>query len=230
MLSSGKIRFAREEPRRQLDAAARLRLGSFDHVALELFGNPLGLQRDDAVLERAQGPRTAALLANVSGTSLALVDIGGRFGRELSARGEPAMVEFAVEWLAGLYGAEVKKAVRRTAATRWNAEPWVLGAISSAAPGAQPARRELMEPFRDRLFFAGEAAHETLWGTVGGAWESGERAAEAALKLWGGRVIPPPKGEGGRPKGAGWCYVEVNRTPPDCSLRSQPPSPLRGEG
>ena len=190
VLSSGKIRFAREEPRRQLDAAARLRLGSFDHVALELFGNPLGLQRDDAVLERAQGPRTAALLANVSGTSLALVDIGGRFGRELSARGEPAMVEFAVEWLAGLYGAEVKKAVRRTAATRWNAEPWVLGAISSAAPGAQPARRELMEPFRDRLFFAGEAAHETLWGTVGGAWESGERAAEAVLRRLAGIKDP----------------------------------------
>ena len=38
-----------------------------------------------------------------------------------------------------------------------------------------------MEPVRDRLFFAGEAAHETLWGTVGGAWESGERAAEAII-------------------------------------------------
>jgi monoamine oxidase len=43
-----------------------------------------------------------------------------------------------------------------------------------------------MEPVRDRLFFAGEAVHETLWGTVGGAWESGERAADAALRLWGG--------------------------------------------
>ena len=41
-----------------------------------------------------------------------------------------------------------------------------------------------MEPVRDRLFFAGEAVHETLWGTVGGAWESGERAADAALRLW----------------------------------------------
>ena len=44
-----------------------------------------------------------------------------------------------------------------------------------------------MEPVRDRLFFAGEAVHETLWGTVGGAWESGERAADAALKLLGAR-------------------------------------------
>jgi monoamine oxidase len=202
VLTSGRIRFTREEPRRQLDAAARLRLGSSDHIALELAGNPLGLQRDDPVLERAQGPRTAALLANVSGSSLALVDVGGRFGRELSARGEPAMVEFAVEWLAGLFGAEVKKAVRRTAATRWNAEPWVLGAISTAAPGAQPARHELMEPFRDRLFFAGEAAHETLWGTVGGAWESGERAADAVLRRLGGikDIIEEKKPEPARPR------------------------------
>ena len=34
-----------------------------------------------------------------------------------------------------------------------------------------------MEPINNRIFFAGEAVHERLWGTVGGAWESGERAA-----------------------------------------------------
>ena len=35
------------------------------------------------------------------------------------------------------------------------------------------------------VFLAGEATHETLWGTVDGAWESGERAAEAALRRIG---------------------------------------------
>ena len=39
-----------------------------------------------------------------------------------------------------------------------------------------------MAPLRDRVWFAGEAAHETLWGTVNGAWESGNRAAEGALR------------------------------------------------
>ena len=28
------------------------------------------------------------------------------------------------------------------------------------------------------MSLAGELTHETLWGTVDGAWESGERAAE----------------------------------------------------
>ena len=95
------------------------------------------------------------------------------------------MTAFALDWLGELFGADLRKAVKRTSATQWNDEPWVLGAVAAAAPGGQPARRTLMEPVRDRLWFAGEAVHETLWGTVGGAWESGERAADAALKRLG---------------------------------------------
>ena len=85
----------------------------------------------------------------------------------------------------GPYGADMKKAVKRSLATRWNTEPYVLGAFSAAAPGAQASRRVLMEPLNNRVWFAGEAAHETLWGTVGGAWEAGERAADAAIKRLG---------------------------------------------
>jgi hypothetical protein len=45
-------------------------------------------------------------------------------------------------------------------------------------------RKALGEPI-GAVFLAGEATHETLWGTVDGAWESGERAAEAALRRIG---------------------------------------------
>ena len=55
VLLSGKIKFEPALPKRQLDALDRLRLGSLDHIALELPGNPLGLQRDDLVLEKATG-------------------------------------------------------------------------------------------------------------------------------------------------------------------------------
>jgi monoamine oxidase len=187
VLAEGKLKFAPELPKRHLDAIARLSLGSYDHVALELKGNPLQLRNDDLVFEKAAGARTAALLANISGTALATIEVAGKFGAELSKSGEAAMADFASSWLAELFGADVKKAIGKTHATRWNAEPFALGAFSAAAPGGQGGRRVLMEPVRERLFFAGEAIHETLWGTVGGAWESGERAADAALKLWGRR-------------------------------------------
>ena len=42
------------------------------------------------------------------------------------------------------------------------------------------------------MYFAGEATHETLWGTVDGAWESGERAAEAALRRIGALPLIRP--------------------------------------
>jgi monoamine oxidase len=186
-LAAEKIKITPALPKRQLDAIAKLSLGSYDHVALELKGNPLQLRNDELVFEKASGPRTAALLANVSGTPLCIVEIAGKFGTELSQKGEAAMVDFATSWLAELFGADVKKAIGKTHATRWNADPFALGAFSAAAVGGQPGRKILMEPVRERLFFAGEAVHETLWGTVGGAWESGERAADAALRLWGRR-------------------------------------------
>ncbi|MBV8835848.1 MAG: FAD-dependent oxidoreductase [Alphaproteobacteria bacterium] len=186
VLAAEKIKIL-DLPKRQLDAIAKLSLGSYDHIALELKGNPLQLRNDDLVFEKSTGPRTAALLANVSGTPLALVEVGGKFGAELAKAGEAAMTDFALQWLSDLFGTDVKKAVGKTHATRWNAEPFALGAFSAAAVNGQGGRRILMEPLRDRLFFAGEAVHETLWGTVGGAWESGERAADAALKLWGRR-------------------------------------------
>ena len=194
ILASGKIKFTPEIPKRQLDAAAKLKLGSYERIALDIPGNPFGLAGDDMVFEKSQNARTALMLANVSRSPLHYVDIGGRFGRELAAEGEKAMVAFAQEWLAGLYGADIKKAVRSAQVTQWDKEPWVLGAWSSAAPGAQSARSVLMEPLRDRVWFAGEAAHETLWGTVNGAWQSGERAAEAALRKMGAlKAEPEPK-------------------------------------
>ncbi len=193
VIASGKIEFAPALDRRALSALANLKLGSTDHMALEMPGNPLGLQRDDVVFEKSNGTRTASLLANVSGTDLHLVTVAGDFGRELSAQGEAAMVEFAREWLASLFGPGVRGAIKRSAATRWNEEPFVLGGFSAAAPGQDDARRVLMEPLAGKLWFAGEAVHTTHWGTVQGAWELGVRAAELALRRIGALKEPAPE-------------------------------------
>jgi hypothetical protein len=186
-------------PKRTLDAASRLSLGSYDHIALALPNNPLGLARDDVVTEQSKDARTALMITNVGGSSLCSIDVAGSFGRDLSAQGEAAMVGFAVEWLTKLFGSDIAKMVKKSAATRWNASPFVLGAMSAASPGGQPSRKILMEP-AGSLFFAGEAAHETLWGTVDGAWESGDRAAEAALRRIGAIKDAEPAAPERQPK------------------------------
>jgi monoamine oxidase len=193
VVASGGLKFYPDLGRR--DAFARLSLGSYDHIALELVGNPLGLDSDDLVFEKSSDTHTAAVLANIAGTSLCTIDVAGAFGRDLSAQGEAAMIDFAANWLANLYGAEVKNAIGRKYATRWNADPYTLGAWSAAVPGGQSMRRQLMAPIADDVWYAGEAAHETLWGTVGGAWESGERAADAVLARLGPLKAAPAESD-----------------------------------
>jgi monoamine oxidase len=190
VLAEDKIEFLPTLPKRQVDAIEKLGLGSYDHIALDMPGNPLGLQRDDMVFEQVTGTRTAALLANVGGSSLHLVEVAGQFGRELAAKGEAAMVEFARDWLASLFGSDVKRAIKRSHATNWNADPLALGAMSAAAPGNAEARKILMDPIGGKIWLAGEALHETQWGTVNGAWESGTRAAEAVLRKFGALKEP----------------------------------------
>ena len=135
------------------------------------------------------------MFANIGGSSLCSIDVGGSFGRDLSAQGEKAMVAFAVEWLTKLFGSEVAAAVKKSSATRWNAAPFALGAMSAASPGGQASRKVLTEPI-GCMYLAGEATHETLWGTVDGAWESGERAAEAALRRIGALKDPTGRAAG----------------------------------
>lgn len=181
VLASGSIRFTPDLPYRTSEAFNRLSLGSYDHIALQLKGNPLGLESDDLVFEKSADTHTAAILGNVYGTSLCLIEVAGSFGHDLSAQGPAAMVDFAGDWLAKLYGDQMKKAVTRASATRWDSDMHTLGAMSAALPGGHAARATLAEPVREALWFAGDAVHDTLWGTVGGAWESGERAADAVL-------------------------------------------------
>lgn len=184
VLISGAIKFAPDIPKRTLDAASKLSLGSYDRIVLQLPGNPLGLSRDDILVEQSNSTRTALMFANIGGSSLCSIDVGGSFGRDLSGQGEKAMADFARDWITKLFGSEAASAVQKTSVTRWNASPYVMGAMSAASPGGQLSRKILSEPVGN-VFLAGEATHETLWGTVDGAWESGERAADAALRKIG---------------------------------------------
>ena len=202
VLTAGNIKFTPDIPKRQLDAAAILSLGSYDHIVLQLPRNPLGLSHDDIIIEQSASTRTALLFANMGSSALCSIDVAGSFGRDLSAQGEPAMIAFAVEWLTKLFGSEATSAIRKSSATRWNAAPFALGAMSVAAPGGQPSRKILTEPI-GCMFLAGEATHETMWGTVDGAWESGERAAEAALRKIGAlRDTEPEAGRKPKRRGA----------------------------
>jgi monoamine oxidase len=183
VLVSDRVRFDPALPKRTLDALARLSLGTYDRAVFELAGNPFRFAIDERVLFKTSDRRTFAVEGRVGGSDLAFADFAGAFGRELGNAGDAATVDFVREGIAAHFGADAKQKIGRVEVVRWGKEPYVQGGFSAAAPGAAPSRRILMEPVYDRIFLAGEAAHETRWGTIAGAWASGERAADAALHL-----------------------------------------------
>ena len=75
VLAAGNIKFAPDIPKRTLEAAAKLTLGSYDHIALQMPGNPLGLSRDDIVIEQSNSTRTALMYANMGWSSLCTIDV-----------------------------------------------------------------------------------------------------------------------------------------------------------
>jgi hypothetical protein len=194
VLASGKIRFRPNLPVAYASAFEKLKLGSYDHVAFAFNGNPLGLDANEVVFERVYTTKTAALFANVHGTPLSLLTLAAHSGAELADKGENAMTEFALDWISSVFGSGAKKAVLRVHATSWNKDPWALGAFSSAPPGAQEARQALSQPLNDVVWFAGEGVHQSFWGTVGGAWQNGERVADAVIARLDHK---PPRSAGG---------------------------------
>jgi monoamine oxidase len=191
VLAAGRVRFTQALPKRTTDAIAALSLGTHDRVVFELPDNPFRFADDQSVIFKTTDRRAIALIGRVGGTDLAFADYAGGFGAELSRAGEAAMVAFLKEVIAVHFGTDAPQSIPRFEAIRWSREPWIMGGISAAAPGAAASRRILAEPVHDRIFFAGEAVHESMWGTFTGAWLSGERAADAALRRVGGATSAP---------------------------------------
>lgn len=177
VLADGIIRFSPELPAGHAEALAGLRLGTYNHVALELPGNPLGFERDAPVYLHREGRRNMGLLARVAGSDLYLADAAGGYGAELEREGPEASVAAAVDLLADAFGNDIRARVKRSHATTWGRSPYIRGAYSCAAPGKADARRTLAKPIDSQIWIAGEATSPNLWGTVGGAWIEGERAA-----------------------------------------------------
>ncbi|HEX5048730.1 MAG TPA: FAD-dependent oxidoreductase, partial [Gammaproteobacteria bacterium] len=102
----------------------------------------------------------------------------------LSGRAETTIVRAALDGARAVFGARAGVARRLEASFvhDWQADPFARGAYCYVTVGGRHAREGLAEPLRGTLFFAGEAAATSgESGTVAGALQSGERAAEQWL-------------------------------------------------
>ena len=107
--------------------------------------------------------------------------IGGPVAWDLAREPDTAAVDYALSYLRGLFGGRVDKLFGGGPylLSRWDSDPWILGAYCNALPGSWAARDVLAAPIcGGHLIFAGEACNVPYGGTVAGAWISGQKAAE----------------------------------------------------
>lgn len=192
VLASGGVRFDPELPQAVRDAVAGVPQGLLSKVALRAAGaDRLGLPEFGRLGRRVEreGDRPASWVLWPFGRDHAIAYIGGDAAWHLSREGPEAADAFARAELARYFGAARVAAAFRPGAvvTRWGEDKLFLGAYSHAAVGRAGARAVLRDALvaDGRLRFAGEACHERYAGTVGGAWESGERAARAVAETLG---------------------------------------------
>jgi monoamine oxidase len=118
-------------------------------------------------------------------TPLLVAWAAGPKADRLAGASTERLIGCALDSLKTLFGdgARVARKLEGAWVHDWQADPYACGAYSYVRVGGDHARKSLAQPLRDTLFFAGEAADtQGESGTVGGALQSGARAAGEVLR------------------------------------------------
>jgi monoamine oxidase len=185
VLAAGGIEFSPALPAATLEAIAALPMGNVEKIALgfskDVFPPPFEL--NTGVFPFVNQPQIPLTLAALWRRDYAICFVAGAQARDLVTAGKPAMVDFAVETLQGMFGSVIGQSLERSVASSWFTDPYSLGSYTYAVPGGVPARTALSQPVEDTIFFAGEACSVGSHSTVLGAFQSGFQAAIKILAL-----------------------------------------------
>jgi monoamine oxidase len=184
----GAVEFDPDLPKKR-EAAGKLRMGPVVKVILrfrEAFWERRGME--DLCFLHAPGapfptwwtclPIRAPVLTGWS---------GGPKADAQSHQPREAVLDSALDTLAHIMRVPRKESDEQVQAAHvcdWQADPFSRGAYSYLAVGGVDAPKQLAAPVENTLFFAGEATHQEMSGTVAGAIGSGYRVAREVLNDW----------------------------------------------
>ena len=181
VLAAEQLAFSPGLPTAKLTAIENLPLGIADKAVFGITGDPSGLPASGYAIAHEGTSRTASAEIRPFGRDIVICYFGGGYARELEESG--GLVAAGEAALVNLFGASVRKHLRRPTATNWHLDPFARGAYSAARPGHAHRRADLATPLGDRLFFAGEACSLDFFSTCHGAHLSGIEAALAAAQV-----------------------------------------------
>jgi monoamine oxidase len=161
-------------------AAGHLPLGRNEKLFLEIVGDS-PFATETQLLGNPKEARTASYYIRPMGIRVVECFLGGEGARFLEESGHAAGFDFAIEQLAALFGAEIRRNLKPLIGSEWSQMKRIGGGYSYALPGHASARAALARPFDGRVFFAGEATSAGDFSTAHGAHDSGVRAADEAI-------------------------------------------------
>ena len=181
VLAFEEVEFLPQLPVSHMEALFDLPMGMLTKIPVEISGGRFGLAPFDDLLIEGHARHDIFLLCFPFDIDLMVGFVGGDFAWEMEAAGEAAGVDYVVNKLCNIFGNDCRKFVGRSTMTNWSRERYVRGAYAAARPGKSSARRTLMEPVGERIWFAGEHLAGPLIQTCGGARLSGEAVAREVL-------------------------------------------------
>lgn len=188
VLASDQIAFRPQLPDWKQESILSLPMGTENKIGVSFDRDVFGNDGRAYYTTWTTTGHAAKVDAGVKGSSTAVVFVGGQQGIALERQGPQALVSFAMDRLADIFGNEIRKHVVRCIATAWESDPWTRGTWACAAPAQSHQRANLARPIDGRLFFAGEATMVGPQGTCHGAYLSGiEAAGQIAHTLRGAR-------------------------------------------
>ena len=159
-------------------AIAGFATGIYEHAVLHWPSCPF---RGADQLASLVGGREASpgLLTRIDGTPFHFFELDAPMAAALDARraGPDGVRRLVRATLSHHFGARALHDLSIPAVSEWRHDPWARGSWAVVPPGHADARAALQAPVAERLWFAGEALSRLQWGTAGGAYDEGERAA-----------------------------------------------------
>lgn len=190
VLQSGSIEFLPELPWRKNRALGRMGMGQLNKIALR-YPKQFWPKDNHGLVHGSDTPGNFPAFINIArytGEPVLLSMIPESHRNAMTGLPDEVVIREAHSVLQGMYGPDIPAPTRATRSD-WGTDPYTLGSYSFNQIGAKGQdRHDLAAPVEGRLFFAGEATHRKKFGSVSGAYLTGERAAREVIRATVGRV------------------------------------------
>lgn len=185
VLKAGSITFNPPLPARKQQAIDAMQMGILNKLYLRF---PTVFWDEDAefidVATEEAGQSVEFLnISRINGEPVLLCFYAADYGRTLESWDDDRIIEHTMSLLRALYGSDIPEPSDYLR-TRWGQDIYSYGSYSFYGVGSTPDdRAALGDVVADRLFFAGEATHETYPATVHGALMSGQQTAQRLMEM-----------------------------------------------